>query len=700
MRLQEQTHEFKVFHLFCGIGGGALGFEVAQSTYKGIKGTFHTIGGIDCDPLCIENFNRLTAGESGTVMDLFDRQQYIDFFGKEPPEDWKEATPEDIRTAAHGQTPDVIFLSPPCKGFSGLLPEKSSRTPKYQALNKLVVRSMWLVLEAFKDDLPTAILIENVPRITQRGAALLEEVKKLLASCGYEFHEGTHDCGEIGGLGQTRKRYLLIARNPRKLMSFIYQPPKYRLKSIGEVLESVPMPGDIKRAGRMHRIPNLQWKTWVRLALIPAGKDWRALNRDCYANLYQIVPWDKHSATIAGGHRPNNGAVSVADPRLDKVCGHGSKFKITEGGEPSPTITGSRIGSGAVLYGDKKLGYTPRAGAFRVVRWGETAPAVTGSTGAGRSNGISGVADPRLPERKGRFPGSHKVNEWDKPSTTIIGQTDLQCGALSVNDPRLDYTAFNRALKVTEWEQPSGAVTSGSGNVADPRVKDNGRFHGALGIAEWNKPAPAITANMSVKDHKGAVADPRVESTWRRTTVSKVQDWEKPSDAIIANPNIHGSGAALVADPRLTCEARSGAYGVVGWEKPSSAVTGNFDIDNRPASVADPRIQEGEHTQIPQDTQSGVWVIISEDGSWHRPITTFEMAMLQGLPSHFADGSLLELAGNSEKVWREHVGNMVPPPAACGIATSMLETMLPNMIGQEWYWNVREDAKIWVRPTA
>lgn len=29
----------------------------------------------------------------------------------------------------------------------------------------------------------------------------------------------------------------------------------------------------------MHRIPNLQWKTWVRLAFVEAGSDWRSLNR-------------------------------------------------------------------------------------------------------------------------------------------------------------------------------------------------------------------------------------------------------------------------------------------------------------------------------------------------------------------------------------------------------------------------------------
>ena len=29
----------------------------------------------------------------------------------------------------------------------------------------------------------------------------------------------------------------------------------------------------------MHRIPSLEWKTWVRLAFVEAGSDWRSLNR-------------------------------------------------------------------------------------------------------------------------------------------------------------------------------------------------------------------------------------------------------------------------------------------------------------------------------------------------------------------------------------------------------------------------------------
>jgi len=71
------------------------------------------------------------------------------------------------------------------------------------------------------------------------------------------------------------------------------------------------------------------------------------------------------------------------------------------------------------------------------------------------------------------------------------------------------------------------------------------------------------------------------------------------------------------------------------------------------------------------------------------------MAMLQGLPSTFADGSPLELEGNSDAVWREQIGNMVPPPAATAMGNAILATIMPNYLG-EWYWGCAND-EIWVK---
>lgn len=94
--------EIRHFHLFCGLGGGAKGFNNGQARVGSLEAKFRCIGGIDVDPLAIRNFDLLT-GCRGTVMDLFDRAQYIDFHGKEPPAGWCEATPADIQRAAGGE---------------------------------------------------------------------------------------------------------------------------------------------------------------------------------------------------------------------------------------------------------------------------------------------------------------------------------------------------------------------------------------------------------------------------------------------------------------------------------------------------------------------------------------------------------------------------------------------------------------------
>lgn len=259
-------HKFKALYLFCGIGGGALGFQEAEEEYKGIEGSFETICGIDCDPEACQDFQYIT-GSRAECMDLFSREQYISFHGKEPYADWREVTAADIKRVCDGEYPDVVFTSPPCKG-------------------------------------------------------LLDEIKKVLKQYGYAFSDGYHDCGEIGDLAQHRKRYLLICRNVKKLQGFVYEPPVQRVKAIGEVLEELPMPDDINMSS-MHRLPRLQWKTWVRLALIPAGGDWRDLennlSNDAKANLYRIQSFHEAGSCITGAVGPSNGATCIADPRIENV---------------------------------------------------------------------------------------------------------------------------------------------------------------------------------------------------------------------------------------------------------------------------------------------------------------------------------------------------------------------------------------------
>ena len=105
---------------FCsGLGGQTKGFKKARIRLGGLTAQWACIGAVDSDPAAIRDFERLT-GARGTVLDLFDRDQYEQFHGHPPPPGWREATAEDIRRAAGYEVPDCVTISAPCKGLSGL----------------------------------------------------------------------------------------------------------------------------------------------------------------------------------------------------------------------------------------------------------------------------------------------------------------------------------------------------------------------------------------------------------------------------------------------------------------------------------------------------------------------------------------------------------------------------------------------------
>ncbi|MGG4659319.1 DNA cytosine methyltransferase [Pseudomonas vlassakiae] len=444
------------FHLCCGLGGGAKGFNRAKPIVGNMQAEWECIGGVDVDPAGLADFERLS-GVKGTLIDLFTRDQYIRFHGKEPPPGWREATPEDIRRAAGGRRPDAVFISSPCKGASGLLSETMSLTPKYQALNELTLRCIWLFGEAWKDDPVPLLVFENVPRLASRGRHLLDQIGALLSHFGYAVAETTHDCGVIGGLAQSRKRFLLVARHVEKVPPFLYEPEKKNLRAVGDILGRMPLAGDIEQAGPMHRVPALQWKTWVRLALVEAGKDWRSLNslsiEDGYLRDLIIVPqfrdgflgvndWAESAGTVAARSGPTNGKFSVADPRAK---------------------------AGVLQYQQ-----------YGVRRWKDTSGAVIGVKSPGQ--GTFSVADPR---RAGHGFGKYLVTPYASSAGTVIAGSTTGQGAFAVQDPRpgMRRTKGDAYLTgghygVVPWTGPAGAVSAsavhdnGRWSVADPRLPD------------------------------------------------------------------------------------------------------------------------------------------------------------------------------------------------------------------------------------
>ncbi|MGH7964641.1 MAG: DNA cytosine methyltransferase, partial [Candidatus Binatia bacterium] len=69
------TREIRHFHLFCGLGGGAKGFNKANPRVGNLQGKFRCIGGIDVNAAAIRDVER-RRGSRGTVLDLFARDQF------------------------------------------------------------------------------------------------------------------------------------------------------------------------------------------------------------------------------------------------------------------------------------------------------------------------------------------------------------------------------------------------------------------------------------------------------------------------------------------------------------------------------------------------------------------------------------------------------------------------------------------------
>ncbi|HCE6024243.1 TPA: DNA cytosine methyltransferase [Pseudomonas aeruginosa] len=466
------------FHFCCGLGGGAAGFNRARPRVGNVEAHWECLGGIDVDPAGLRDFERL-AGVPGTLLDLFTRDQYVRFHGKEPPAGWREATPEDIRRAAGGRRPDAVFISSPCKGASGLLSEKMSLTPKYQALNELTLRCIWLMGEAWADDPVPLIVFENVPRLASRGRHLLDQINSLLGGFGYAVAETTHDCGELGGLAQSRKRFLLVARHVEKVPPFLYEPEKKSLRAVGDILGRMPLPGDIDAAGPMHRIPSLHWKTWVRLALVEAGSDWRSLNKlaieDGYLRDLVIVPeyrsgymgvhgWDDTASTIAGRSGPTNGAFSVADPRYRQAANwnHGQQFGVIRWAESAPTIPGQTMpGEGTFSVADPRPNWNRHSGNYRVIRYDQPAGTIIAG-GKGVQGGQQSVADPRILHRgKGDnylTGGHYGVVGFNQSAGAVSASARHDNGRWSVADPRMPaandrLTCIIQSLDGT-WHRP------------------------------------------------------------------------------------------------------------------------------------------------------------------------------------------------------------------------------------------------------
>lgn len=634
--------KYRVLCPFGGSGGGALGFLAARVRLLGTTARFECVGSIDFDPVACADFERFTGSRAlCTDIEQLTRAELVAFAGVD--------------------APDVVFMSPPCKGSSRLLPAEKAKTEKYQRMNRLALAWTRVMLEAWGNAPPKLLLLENVPGLPHRAGAMLRELRSMLRAAGYKFSQGFHCCGEIGGLAQRRKRFLLVARHAKRCPPILYEPPKRRVRAIGEVLGKLPIPTspEAARWGELHTMPRLSWRNWKRLALIPAGGDWRDLEgvlagrarREVFRR-HPVADWSAPSDAITG---PGGHAVeAVADPRTEEDedglrvrSANGGVYGVNGWGEASGTITGGsdNPSRGAFSVADVRVDAAQR-GAYGVKGWDETAGTVTGEVCP--SNGSASVADARVSDVAMRPSESRHWNKldvrgWGEPALTVIGK-----------------------------EGPS----NGGGSVSDPRVSDLGErkpgaFHNIDRVYGWDETTGTVTSSRAPSSGLPVVTDPRID-----------------------DPDF------------MPARAYDAGWGVLGMDDTARTIAGQVAVGQGAYSVAERRQPAPEVRRMtldealalrldPNKAPPFIPMIVAEDGTWHRPLTLLELAALQSYPMEI-EGEPIVFGGTRTQI-AEHIGNSVPPDAAEPIGGQML-TVLVHADAESWA--LSGGGQVWVSPVS
>lgn len=224
---------------------------------------------------------------------------------------------EDLVKCSPKNEIDLLSGCPPCQGFSTLTYKMRRDDPRNQ-----LILEMGRLVEEIR---PQIVMMENVPRMPDKGKHLFQRLLSELRQLGYSPQWGVLQVADYG-VPQSRKRLVLLAG---KGFSINLPKPTHSRDGTGglkpwvtvrDTLSKMPTPvvlADTKNSGgpqnfNWHVVRSLAPETLKRLKAAKPGASRLEFpdelrpschknKSDGFNNVYGRMVWDQVSSTITGG---------------------------------------------------------------------------------------------------------------------------------------------------------------------------------------------------------------------------------------------------------------------------------------------------------------------------------------------------------------------------------------------------------------